>query len=437
MPSPTRETSERPNWSSQRAYVLASVAGVVGLGNLWRFPYMVGENGGGSFIVAYLICVLLIGIPLAIVEVSAGKYIMRGPVGVFRSINPVWGPWFGWFLVGMTVLIMSYYFVITGWTLGYAGNAIVGNLSTFPEFTDGYTSLWLFMVVCGLVVIGLMQGVGGVEATSKFLMPLLVLIVGSLAIYGQSLDGASAARDFYFSVEWDQFTESRTWRMAAGQAFYSLSIGLGFLITYGSYAPRNLNVLGSTTAVAATNSTISMVAGLMVFPIVFTFGLQPDAGSQLSFTAIPVLLNDLAAGRLIGVAFFVLLFLAAFTSCYGGMMIPMTAVRYELNLSKFKAAVVATSVTAMLGIPSALSFTDSNLTLGGQPFLDRMDQITGSGTVLVAGFIGTALLAWFIPLDRLTVSTGSHHARKVSYGVIYIARFVPLVAATAFAATSL
>jgi len=437
MPSPTRETSERPNWSSQRAYVLASVAGVVGLGNLWRFPYMVGENGGGSFIVAYLICVLLIGIPLAIVEVSAGKYIMRGPVGVFRSINPVWGPWFGWFLVGMTVLIMSYYFVITGWTLGYAGNAIVGNLSTFPKFTDGYTSLWLFMVVCGLVVIGLMKGVGGVEATSKFLMPLLVLIVGSLAIYGQSLDGASAARDFYFSVEWDQFTESRTWRMAAGQAFYSLSIGLGFLITYGSYAPRNLNVLGSTTAVAATNSTISMVAGLMVFPIVFTFGLQPDAGSQLSFTAIPVLLNDLAAGRLIGVAFFVLLFLAAFTSCYGGMMIPMTAVRYELNLSKFKAAVVATSVTAMLGIPSALSFTDSNLTLGGQPFLDRMDQITGSGTVLVAGFIGTALLAWFIPLDRLTVSTGSHHARKVSYGVIYIARFVPLVAATAFAATSL
>lgn len=417
--------------------MLASVAGVVGLGNLWRFPYMVGENGGGSFIVAYLICVLLIGIPLAIVEVSAGKYIMRGPVGVFRSINPVWGPWFGWFLVGMTVLIMSYYFVITGWTLGYAGNAIVGNLSTFPEFTDGYTSLWLFMVVCGLVVIGLMKGVGGVEATSKFLMPLLVLIVGSLAIYGQSLGGASAARDFYFSVDWDQFTNSRTWRMAAGQAFYSLSIGLGFLITYGSYAPRNLNILGSTTAVAATNSMISMVAGLMVFPIVFTFGLQPDAGSQLSFTAIPVLLNDLAAGRLIGVAFFVLLFLAAFTSCYGGMMIPMTAVRYELNLSRFKAAVVATALTAMLGIPSALSFTDSNLTLGGQPFLDRIDQITGSGIVLVAGFIGTALLAWMIPLDRLTVSTGSHHARKVSYAVIYITRFVPLVAATAFAATSL
>ena len=436
MPSPTRETSERPNWSSQRAYVLASVAGVVGLGNLWRFPYMVGENGGGSFIAADLICVLLIGIPLAIVEVTAGKYIMRGPVGVFRSISPLWGPWFGWFLIGMTVLIMSYYFVITGWTLGYAGNAIVGNLSTFPEFTEGHTSLWLFIVVCGLVVIGLMQGVSGVEATSKFLMPLLVLIVGALAIYGQSLEGASAARDFYFSVDWDQFTNSRTWRMAAGQAFYSLSIGLGFLITYGSYAPRNLNVLGSTTAVATTNSTISMVAGLMVFPIVFTFGLQPDAGSELSFTAIPVLLNDLAAGRLIGIAFFVLLFLAAFTSCYGGMMIPMTAFRYELNLSKFKAAVLATSVTALLGVPSALSFSDSNLTLGGQPFLDRIDQLTGSGIVLVAGFAGTALLAWLIPLDRLTVATGSHHARRLSYGVIYLTRVMPLVAAVVFAATS-
>lgn len=407
--------------------MLASVAGVVGLGNLWRFPYMVGENGGGSFVAAYLVCVVLIGIPLAMIEVAAGKHFRRGPVGTFRSISPVWGPWFGWFLVGMTILIMSYYFVITGWTLGYAINAFRGVFQDFTSFTEGFNSLWLFAIVVFVVFLGLRMGIAGVEKTSIVLLPMLVLIVGGLAIYAQTIEGSKAGRDFYFSFDIDTFASSQTWRMAAGQAFYSLSIGLGFLITYGSYAPERLNIVGSTLAIAATNSAISLVAGLMVFPIIFAFGIPPDTGSELSFSALPSLLGELAAGRIIGIGLFSLLFLAAFTSCYGGMMIPMTAFRFEFGISRTKAALVAIGITSAIGLPSALSFTSAEVHLGTRPFLEQIDYLTGSGIVLVAGIVGAALVAWLVPLKRL-VNAFESDAKWPGTAVVLIARWLPIAA---------
>lgn len=414
-------------WSSNRTYVLASVAGIVGLGNLWRFPYMVGENGGGTFVVAYLICVVLIGVPLAVIEVAAGKHFRRGPVGAFRSISPVWGPWFGWFLVGMTILIMSYYFVITGWTLGYAINAFRGVFQDFSTFTQGFNSLWLFAVVVVVVIFGLKVGMAGVEKTSLFLLPMLVLIVGGLAIYAQTIEGSEAGRDFYFSFDIDSFASLQIWRMAAGQAFYSLSIGLGFLITYGSYAPERLNIIGSTLAIATTNSAISLIAGLMVFPIIFAFGIPADTGSELSFTAFPSLLGELAAGRLIGIGLFSLLFLAAFTSCYGGMMIPMTAFRFEFGISRTKAALIAMGLTSAVGIPSALSFTSAEVTIASRPFLEQIDYLTGSGIVLVAGIAGTSLLAWNVPRERLFNAFESNAKWPATVAVL-IARWLPIAA---------
>ena len=168
----------RPVWRSQRAYILASVAGVVGLGNLWRFPYMAGENGGGTFVTAYAICILCLGIPLYVLEASAGKLAQRGPVGLFRRVNPRWGPWFGWFLVVMTIVIMSYYLVVSGWTLGYAVDAIMFDLKPFNEFTAGMASLWFFLATTALTFIVLLRGISGLEQMSKILLPLLVLIVG-------------------------------------------------------------------------------------------------------------------------------------------------------------------------------------------------------------------------------------------------------------------
>ncbi len=432
----------RPVWTSQRAYILASIAGVVGLGNLWRFPYMAGQNGGGTFVLTYAICILAMGIPLYVLEASAGKLANRGPVGLFRLINKRWGPWAGWFLVVMTIAIMSYYLVVSGWTLGYALDAVRGDLKPFEEFTTGFASLWFLLATAVLTFVVLLRGIGGIERMSKILLPMLVLIVGGLAIYSQTLPGASQARDFYFSFDLVKFLEPRTWQMAAGQAFYSLAIGQGFLITYGSYSPKGFNIVNSSTAVAVTNSVVSITAGLMVFPIVFTFGIAPDTGSQLAFTAFPMIFGELAGGQFIGIAFYILLFVAAFTSCVGGMAVALAPFRDEFRMSRRRAALVVVAIVTILGVPSALSFTSMGLTVGGKPFLDVMDQLTGSGVVIIAGIVGAALIAWLLPRARLlnAINAPSRRLGPITFSsrwIISVGRYLPAAAVALFLLTYL
>jgi len=420
----------RPVWTSQRAYILASIAGVIGLGNIWRFPYMAGQNGGGTFVIAYAICIFAIGVPLTVLEASAGKYVGRGPVGLFRRINPRWGPWAGWFLVAMLITIMSYYIVVTGWTLGYAVDAIRADLKPFAEFTAGFASLWFFLATAALSWVVLQRGIGGLERMGKIMLPLLVVTIGGLAIYSQTLAGANQARDFYFNFDLARFLEPRTWQMAAGQAFYSLAIGQGFLITYGSYIPKNVNIVGSSAAIAATNAVISIMSGLMVFAIVFTFGIAPDTGSQLSFTAFPSIFGGLPGGLFIGIAFYVLLFMAAFTSCVGGLAVVLAPIRDEFRMSRRRAALIVVAIVTALGIPSALSFTSVGLTVGGKPFLDVMDQITGSGVVVTAGIVGAALIAWLLPRAHLFKAMNARSRRVGPFTLspqwmISVGRYLP------------
>jgi len=419
-------TQMRPVWSSQQMYIIASIAGVVGLGNIWRFPYMVGLNGGGTFIVAYAICILAIGFPILVLESSVGILTNRGPVGAFRHINKHWGPWVGWFLVTLTVAISSYYFVVTGWTLGYTIDAVRGNLGTFDDFTSGYSSLAYFLAVSLLVLAVMWNGIKYLEKISRIMLPLLVLGIVGLAGFAQTLEGAGQANDFYFSFDMDQFLEPQTWRMASGQAFYSLSIGLALLITYGSYTPKGINIVASSAAIVATNSFVSIVAGLMVFPIVFTFGITPETGSQLSFTAFPVVFGEIAAGRAISIVFFTLLFFAAFTSCTGGMAVVMAPIRDEFQIPRWVAASIGVAAVTLVGIPSALSFTSVGLAVNGKPFLDMMDQVTGSGVVIFAGIMGAALIAWLIPKADLMETMNS---RFSNLWIIIVGRFLPVGAA--------
>jgi len=391
---------------------------------------MAGQNGGGTFVLAYAICIFAIGIPLTVLEASAGKHVGRGPVGLFRWLNPRWGPWAGWFLVAMLTAIMSYYLVVTGWTLGYAVDAIRADLKPFEEFTAGFASLWFFLAVAVLSLAVLRRGIGGLERMGKILLPLLVVIVGGLAVYSQTLSGASEARDFYFNFDLERFLEPRTWQMAAGQAFYSLAIGQGFIITYGSYTPKSVNIVNSSVAIAVTNAVISLTSGLMVFAIVFTFGIAPDTGSQLSFTAFPNIFGELLGGLFIGIAFYILLFMAAFTSCVGGLAVILAPIRDEFRMSRARAALIVVTIVVALGIPSALSFTSVGLTVGGKPFLDVMDQITGSGVVITAGIVGATLIAWLFPKRRLLDAMNARSRRigpvTLSYQwMISIGRYLP------------
>lgn len=423
----------RPEWTSQRAFIIASIASAVGLGNLWRFPYMVGENGGGTFIVAYAVCILAVGLPLLVLETSAGSLVDRGPVGLFRHIGGRYGPWFGWFIVVMTLVIMSYYFVITGWTLGYFVDAIRFSLRPFDEFTSGYASVWYFLVVSAMVFLVLRQGVSSIERLGKVLLPILVLMVALLAVYSRSLAGGTEALAFYASFDVNRFLQPKTWQMAAGQAFYSLGVGMGVLITYGSYVPKNVNIVASSIAVAVANSAISLTAGIVVFSIVFTFGIAPDTGSQLSFTAFPRIFDDLIGGRFLAPTFFGLLFVAAFSSCYSALMVAIAPLREELGLSNTTAASLTTGLTMVLGIPSALSFTAVGFSLGDRPFLEWVDQITGSGIVVVLGISGAALIAWRLPrlklVEEMTAGVWQIGPVRLSpYGIIDMGRYMPAAA---------
>ncbi len=431
----------RPEWTSQRGFILSSVAAAVGLGNLWRFPYMVGENGGGTFILCYFICILAVGLPLFVLETTAGSLINRGPVGVFRRINRRYGAWLGWFIVALAVVVMSYYFVITGWTLGYLVDSVRGDLKTFEDFTIGYASIWYFLAVGVLVFLVLRRGTGSIEILSKVLMPALVVMVALLALYCQTLSGAAEAMAFYASFDQALFLDPHTWRMAAGQAFFSLGVGTGILITYGSYIPKNVNILSSSAAVAVTNSAISLTGGIAVFSIIYTFGIAPDTGSQLSFTAFPQVFGDLPGGRFLAPFFFGALFVAAFSSCYSILAVAVAPLRYELGFSEDKAALAVIGATVVLGIPSALSFTPVDLSFSGRPFLEWADQIASSGVAVVVGFAGAALIAWRLPRRALVeeMTSGWWQAgplRLLPYGAIELGRYMPAAALAVLAVTA-
>ena len=437
-----RSLPARREWTSQRAFIISSVAAAVGLGNLWRFPYMMGENGGGTFVLCYLLCILAVGLPLFTLETTAGSLTDRGPVGVFRRINGRYGSWIGWFIVAVAVALMSYYLVITGWTLGYLVDSIRGDLRPFEDFTSGFSSVWYFITVGVLVFLVLRRGTGSIEVLSKVLMPALMVMVALLAIYSLTLSGSEDAMAFYTSFDLALFLDPQTWRMAAGQAFFSLGVGTGVLITYGSYIPRNVNILASSAAVAVTNSAISLTAGVAVFSIIYTFGIAPDTGTHLSFAAFPKVFDELPGGRVLAPIFFGSLFVAAFSSSYSLLAVAVAPLRYELGLSDNSAALIATGTILALGIPSALSFTPVELSILGRPFLEWADQIVGSGVVVLAGFAGAALIAWMLPRRAMVeeMTSGWRQAglmRLLPYGAIEVGRYLPVVALLVLVVTAI
>jgi neurotransmitter:Na+ symporter, NSS family len=209
---------DRPQWSSEKAFIFSVAAGSVGLGNLWRFPYMAGEHGGASFILAYLVAVVAVGLPLMILEFTAGRVARGSPVAMFRFLHRR-ASVVGWLIILLTSIILSYYFVITGWTAGYAVNSIRGELTDFATFTSGYASVWYFLIAGAITTVALLTGLGGIEKLTQVAMPALLAMVVFLAIYGLTLEGAGEATRFYLSPDFGALGDSSLWFFAFGQAF--------------------------------------------------------------------------------------------------------------------------------------------------------------------------------------------------------------------------
>lgn len=424
MTHPGSETSKtRGQWSSEPAFVFSMAAAAVGLGNLWRFPYMVGQYGGAAFILAYLFALFVICMPMMYLEVAAGRLAQGNTVHTYRQVNR-FGAWYGWFVVGLTVVITSYYLVITGWTLGYAVDALRDELRPFDEFSNTYASLYFFFAVVALAALVLVRGLGAIEKFAKLLMPVLLLVIIALVVTASRMDGWGEAREFLLRADFSAWREPDLWIMAFGQGFYSLALGQGYLVTYGSYIPRKAHVPRACLVVGITETCIALLAGWMIFPFVFTYGLDPGEGSQLAFTTLPKVFENMAWGMTAAIAFFCLFFMAAFSSSLAGLKVIVSSAAEEFRLDNKLAVLLVAGVMLVLGIPSALSFTPVALQIGDTPFLDWLDQMVGTQVVLFSGIFGAAFFCWFVSPMRLRHALGAR-SRWWEWRIYLVGRWLP------------
>lgn len=424
MPDQSFIYQSRSQWSSEPAFIASMAAAAVGLGNLWRFPYIVGENGGGIFIVAYLFALFVVVLPIMMLEVAAGRLAHGNTVATFRQINR-FGSYYGWFVVGITMAITSYYLVITGWTLGYSVDAFKGELKVFDEFTQGYNSFWYFLGVIVLAAIVLIRGIKAIELISKLMMPILLIVMIFLIITASKTSGWQQAQTFFFEFDLTKLTSGELWVFAFGQAFYTLAIGQGYLITYGSYIPRKTNLPRACIIVALFQTLIALMAAGMIFPFVFSQGLSPDEGSQLAFATMPKVFSDISNGAFIGIVFFTLFFAVAFTSSLAGLKVVISSFAEEFEFSNLKAVLLVMGLMLLFGTASALSFTPIDLQINGEPVLDVIDRIAGGNVIIFSGVVGAALFCWFIPAIKIhsVLGTKSHWWE---WRIYLIGRFLPL-----------
>lgn len=422
--TPGSETAKyRGQWSSEPAFIFSMAAAAVGLGNLWRFPYMVGEHGGAAFILAYLFALFIICLPMMYLEVAAGRMAQGNTVHTFRQVNR-FGPWYGWFVVLLTVLITSYYLVITGWTLGYAVDAVRDDVRPFADFSEGYASVWFFLAIIILASIFLIRGIGAIEKFSKLLMPVLIAVIIGLVVVATQMDGWEQAKEFLLYADFSAWRNTELWVMAFGQGFFTLALGQGYLVTYGSYIPRKAHVPRACLVVGITETFIALLAGWMIFPFVFTYGLDPGEGSQLAFTTLPRVFEHMAWGLPVAIAFFGLFFLAAFSSSLAGLKVIVSAVAEEFRTTNTRAVVSVGVLMLVLGLPSALSFTPLQLTIGDMPVLDWVDQMVGTRVVLFSGIFGAAFFCWFVRPMRLRHALGTR-SRWWEWRIYIVGRWLP------------
>ena len=403
----------RGSFGSKLGMILATAGGAVGLGNVWRFPYMAGENGGAAFIIIYLFCVLLLGIPCMISEFIIGRH---GASNTYRAYARVSGGKV-WKLVGLLgvltgFLITGYYAVVSGWCLQYIYASVMGELHGDSQFVQNYFAtfstdpirpiFWLaiILLIAHYVII---HGIrGGIERASKLLMPTLFILLIVIVVASCILPGASAGIDFLLKPDFGK-VDRGVFLGALGQSFYSLSIAMGCICTYASYYSRQTNLLTSAIQVSVVDTLVAILAGLMIFPAAFSVGINPDSGPSLIFITLPNVFNQAfgstpVLGWGVSLMFYALLSLAALTSLMSLHEVSTSFFYEELHISRKKGAVIVTATTIIIGAFCSLSLGDVDyLHVAGKPIFDLFDFVTGQIFLPVGGFLTCIFLGWFVP----------------------------------------
>ncbi|UXY14729.1 sodium-dependent transporter [Chitiniphilus purpureus] len=403
MPS----SSARSNWGSKLGFILAAAGSAVGLGAIWKFPYVAGKNGGGAFLIAYLVCVFTLGIALLLAEMVIGRAAGKSATTAYRDLKGGWWPWAGRLSVLCVFIILSYYCVVGGWTVAYVWRSLSGAALTtdtaaltaaFGQFIASpaqalsYTAV--FLGITAAVVLGGVQQ--GIERMSKVLMPALFFLMLLLIVRALTLPGAIEGVRYFISPDFSKVNGAMLVD-ALGLAFFSLSLGGGMIIAYGSYVARDTRLVGATLWVSALATLACVLAGLMVLPAVFAFQVDPAAGPGLTFITMPAIFAQMPAGQGFAVAFFMLLLFAALTSSVS-ILEPIVAFLIdEFRMARRTATLLTSAASFVLGIPAALSFGPlaDPVLFGRNPF-DLMDYLASNILMPAGGLLAALFVGWAI-----------------------------------------
>jgi len=414
---------KRDGFTSSFGVLAATLGSAVGLGNIWKFPYMTGANGGAGFLLVYLLATLLIGLPVMIAEITLGRQAKANPITTLQRLAPRGQPWWliGAFGMLAAFLIMSFYSEVVAWVFAYILKAIDGSiLSSDPQVTGAafgalisdplQSLLWqwgVLIFIGGILLCGVSKGI---EAVTKKLMPLLFLLLLMLCAVSLSLEKASEGLAFLFQPDFSKITGSVV-LMAMGLAFFKLSIGMGTMMTYGSYFRDDQNIPSTTVRVMAADLFVSMLAGIAIFPAVFTFGFEPAAGPSLVFITIPAVFAQIPMGHLLMVVFFVLAAVAATGAMLSLLEVPVAIIHERFGLSRKKATLISLLILALMGSTCALTnSTLAEFKLFGMTMFDLFDYLS-SNIILPAGGIFVALfVGWIWGFDKLKLALSNHGA---------------------------
>jgi len=423
------EIKARGNWSSQFGFIAAAAGSAVGLGNIWKFPYITGLYGGAAFVLVYLLFVILVCIPIMNSELLVGRKSGKNALGAFKELAPK----SSWWIVGLMgiiagFVILSYYSVIAGWATAYifkSGAYMAAGANPADVFVSFITSpvtpiIWhaIFMLICiGIVMAGIEKGI---EKYSKILMPALVIILLILIIRSLTLPGAGAGLSFYLKPDFGKLSAEGI-LAALGQAFFSLSLGMGCMITYGSYLKKDQDIPVNSYWIAGADTGIALIAGLAIFPAVFAFGLDPGAGPGLTFITLPAVFASMGwVGHFFGILFFFLLTIAALTSAISLLEVVSAYFIDEAKWNRKKAVWIMGIIIFLLGVPSSLGqgVWSGVKIIGGRDILDSLDFVAFNILLPLGGFLLCIFIGWFWGTTK-AIEEANIGAKSIKLGTTY------------------
>ena len=405
MASESGAKTVREEWGTRFGFLMAMLGGMVGSGNIWRMPYTTGQNGGGAFLLAYIVLLFVIAVPGLMAESALGSYTKRGVIGAFKkTYGRGWSEGFGLVVVLTTIALSSYYMPIVGQVIYYTVHSF---LLTFSQpgfesvpFWNAFTASPLLTIGTHTLAVALVAGVlsfgirRGIERVVKWMIPLLVITLIVVAVRGLTLPGATEGLAFALTPDWEYLVRGQTWIAALGQALFSTGLGWGIALTFGSYLRKNDDIpLGAGIFTAIGNTSIGLLAIFTVFPVVFAFGLEPTAGAELTFISLVSVFPQMAGGSIWAILFFVGFFFAAFSTALVIIEVAVTTVAEETRLDRTQTVLAVCTVIWLLGIPSAYSAS----------FLGMMDFMFGNWGLPLATLLIIGTVGWKVGPERLRV----------------------------------